>query len=90
MRSEELWSEVCTMVGDLGWAVVRQDDAALELTAKKPGNLLGGGATVVFRVEGPAGLPSSQVNLTAESSGLLGGAEGAVKAFTVPFTRRVC
>ena len=48
------------MVGDLGWTVVRQDDAAFELTAKKPGNLLGGGATVVFRVEGPAGLPSSE------------------------------
>ena len=90
MRSDELWSEVRTMVGDLGWQVQSQDDAALVLTAKRPGGLLGGAATVVFKVEGPAGLPSSQVGLSCEAPGLLSSAERVVKEFTVPFTRRVC
>ncbi|MEY2747450.1 MAG: hypothetical protein RL112_2492 [Planctomycetota bacterium] len=90
MRSDELWSEVCTMVDDLGWQVQSKDDQALVLVAKRPGGLLAKSAVVTFAIEGPAGLPSSLVRLSCEGGGLFAGLEGVVKEFTVPFTRRVC
>ena len=90
MRADELWSEVCTMVEDLGWQVHSKDEQALVLVAKRPGGLLSKTATVTLTVAGPAGLPSSQVALACAGGGLFGGLEGVVKEFTVPFTRRVC
>jgi hypothetical protein len=90
MRSDELWSEVCTMVDDLGWKVQSKDEQALVLVAERAGGLLSGAVKVTFTVEGPAGLPSSQVRLSCEGGGLFAGHEGVVKEFTTPFTRRVC
>lgn len=91
-RKENLWSEVKEMVADLGnWTVVSADDANLVLVCERKGGLLGGASKVTIRVDGPDGMPSSEVNLRAEGQGgLFGGEKAAVAEFLKPFIRRVC
>lgn len=80
------------MVADLaGWTLVSEDEARGELVCRKENGFLGGVSTITIAVEGPAGIPSTTVNVSSESKGgLLPRDKANVAEFVRPFFRRVC
>ena len=91
MRREELFAEARTMVEDLeGWTLERADERALELHCARRGGLLGGAARVTISVEGPEGIPSATLNVSAQrEGGLIPRERAVVMEFMTPFARRV-
>ena len=89
VRREDVYSEAKDMAADLGWNLVRADDAALELVCERAGALLRAPARITVKVEGPEGLPSSTVTVRSESSGWNARDKDNVRAFLDPFRRRV-
>jgi hypothetical protein len=80
------------MIADLpGWTLVSEDEAQGRLVCRKQNGFLGGVSTITIAVEGPAGIPSTTVNVSSESTGGLFPRDKAnVAEFVRPFFRRVC
>ena len=80
------------MVADLaGWKLLSEDEQQGTLICRKENGFLGGVSTITIAVEGPAGIPSTTVNVASESKGgLLSRDKANVAEFVRPFFRRVC
>lgn len=89
---DDMYRSAQEMVEDLGgWAIASKDDDARTLVCHRDRGFMGGKATVTIRIEGPEGIPSSEVHVKSESQGgLLSKDKANVLEFMVPFHRRVC
>jgi hypothetical protein len=60
------------LVDDLdGWEVSSADAENLTITCSRKNGFLGGTSTIVVRVTGPEGIPSSETHCSSESQGAL-------------------
>ena len=80
------------MCDDLeSWQVKQVDEQQLSITCERSNGLLGGTSTIVVRVDGPDGIPSSTTSVSSQSSGaLLSRDKANVMEFVKKFTMRVC
>ena len=88
---ENVFGAAKEMVEDLpGWKVQSVDEEKLTISCEKEGGLLGGTASILIRVEGPDGIPSSETHCCSESTGgLLSKDKGNVAEFVKKFWMRV-
>ena len=88
---EGIYGSAKELVDDLdGWNLERADDEALELHVTKSNGPLGGTSRITIKVSGPDGIPSSETNVTSESSGaLLSRDRSNVATFCEKFWMRV-
>jgi hypothetical protein len=89
VRREDVYAEAKDMVADLGWKLVRADDAALELVCERAGGFLRAEARITVKVDGPEGIPSATVTVRSESASAFARDKENVRAFLEPFRRRV-
>jgi hypothetical protein len=89
---EAVYEEAKNLASELsGWRVVSADDEHLRITCERAGGPLSGTATVTITCDGPAGIPSTIVNVKSETTGgLLARDRKNVLEFMTLFHRRVC
>ena len=72
------------------WEVSSADAENLTITCSRKNGFLGGTSTIVVRVTGPEGIPSSETHCSSESRGaLLSRARSNVAEFVRKFWMRV-
>ena len=90
VRREDLFREARELVADLAaWKLVRADEALLVLHCERAGGPLGGKARITVTVSGPDDLPSAELRVTSQTSGLLTRDKANVREFVEHLRRRV-
>ncbi|MEM8711466.1 MAG: hypothetical protein AAGG01_10975 [Planctomycetota bacterium] len=85
-----VFGTVRELLDDLpGWDVESVDEEALTVHISKANGFLGGVSKIVVTVSGPDGIPSSETNVSSESSGLLSRDKSNVATFCRKLWMRV-